>query len=58
MGHKGVTICDAISAIVLLEVSYESNASFLQNVNPLHTMFPRDPTEEYSIQAKYILEGK
>ena len=44
MNHDEVTICDAINAIILLEVSYDSNPSFLpDNMNLLHTSFPLNP---------------
>jgi DNA helicase MCM9 len=57
MNHDEVTICDAINAIVLLELSFDSNPSFLSGINPLHTTFPADPLEEYKIQAEVILTG-
>ena len=55
LNHDQVTICDAINAIILLEVSYDSNPSFLPEINLLHTSFPTDPFEEYKNQAEYIL---
>ena len=55
MNHDQVTICDAINAILLLEVSFDSNPSFLPEINLLHTSFPLNPTEEYKSQAEYIL---
>ena len=36
LNHDQVTICDAINAIILLEVSYDSNPSFLPEINLLH----------------------
>ena len=54
MNHDEVTVCDAINAIILLEVSYDSNPSFLpDNMNLLHTSFPLNPLEEY----RYILNN-
>ncbi len=58
MGHEEVTICDAINAIILLEISFDANPSFLDDVNPLHTMFPDDPISEYFAQAEHILTGE
>ncbi len=55
MYHEEVTICDAINAIILLEVSFDSNPSFLPEINLLHTSFPLNPTQEYTVQAEYIL---
>lgn len=55
LNHDQVTICDAINAIILLEVSYDSNPSFLPEINLLHTSFPTNPFEEYKNQAEYIL---
>ena len=55
MNHDQVTICDAINSIILLEVSYDSNPSFLPEINLLHTSFPTNPFEEYKNQAEYIL---
>ena len=56
MNHSEVTICDAINAIILLEVSYDSNAAFLNNTNPMHTTFPRNAMKQYVEQAEYILD--
>ena len=54
MNHDEVTVCDAINAIILLEVSYDSNPSFLpDNMNLLHTSFPLNPMEEY----RYVLDN-
>lgn len=55
MLHDEVTICDAINAIILLEVSFDSNPSFLPEINLLHTSFPLKPTEEYRMQSEFIL---
>ena len=55
MNHSEVNICDAINAIILLEVSYDSNAAFLNDTNPMHTTFPRNAMKQYVEQAEYIL---
>merc|ERR1719431_1861570 len=39
----------------MLEASYDSNPSFLPDINLLHTSFPLNPLEEYRNQAEYIL---
>ena len=55
LNHDEVTVCDAINAILLLEMSFDSNPSFLPEINLLHTSFPLNPEEEYRVQAEYIL---
>ena len=56
MNHALVTIMDTINAIILVELSYNSNPTFLpETTNPLHISFPEDVEEEYKFQAEKIL---
>ena len=56
MNHSLVTIMDTINAIILVEISYNSNPMFLdETTNPLHICFPENVEEQYKIQAEEIL---
>ena len=58
MNHSLVTIMDTINAIILVELSYNSNPMFLdETTNPLHISFPENVEEEYKIQAENILSA-
>ena len=66
MQHSEVTIMDAITAVMLLEmtsITYSDEGSFsMPRLIPditclLHTTFPDDPAAEYSLAAETILQG-
>ena len=48
---------DAVYAVLLLEASMQSTNSLVKDLDPLHTVFPRDPVGEYENQAERVLRG-
>ena len=57
MCHKEVTVLDAVTAVLLLDTSMDSNGSLVAAKNPLHSTFPDNPTEDYLREAKTVLTG-
>ena len=57
MAHEEVTVLDAVTVILLLDTSMDSNGSLVAATNPLHTSFPENPTKEYLRDAEAILTG-
>jgi hypothetical protein len=57
MCHEEVSVLDAVTVVLLLDTSMDSNADFVSGSNPLHSTFPDDPTKDYLISAEKILTG-
>lgn len=55
MCHEEVGLQDAVVAVVVMECSMQGSA-LLQGINILHSMFPSDADEEYSLQGEYGLD--
>jgi hypothetical protein len=55
--HDEVTVLDAVSVVLLLDTSMDSNGSLVASTNPLHTTFPEDPTRDYLREAEAVLRG-
>ena len=53
MGHREVSLVDAIATITIMECSMQGSA-LLGGVNVLHSAFPEDAHDEYDRQGARI----